>query len=216
MTIVALTGGIAAGKSTVSHCLSAQGALVIDADQIAREVVNPGSPALTKIVSRFGGSVLTPEGTLNRAKLGAIIFSDKDARDALNDIVHPAVRARSAEVFRQAQASEPDRVLVYAVPLVAESSPSGDYDVVVVVDAPAKQRISRLVDFRGMSVDEAKARVNAQATDDERRAIADVILDASGSLADTRAAADELGDALRRLWPDRLGALPTRIPSPTS
>ena len=216
MTIVALTGGIAAGKSTVSNRLADHGILIIDADQVARDVVEPGTETLSDIVSTFGERVLLPEGALNREALGAIVFSDPDARQKLNDIVHPAVKARSQELFRRAQQDEPHRVVVYAVPLVAESGRGEEFDLTVVVDAPRSQRISRLVDTRGLSVEQATARVDSQASDEERRSIADVIIDASGSLEDTLTAADELAGALIAHWPNELSRVAPRFPSDQS
>jgi dephospho-CoA kinase len=216
MTIVALTGGIAAGKSTVANRLAHHGALIIDADELAREVVVPGSPALAAIAETFGPEVLHPEGTLNREALGALIFADPAARASLNAIVHPEVRKLSAQRFGEANTAYPDRVLVYAVPLVAESGRTDEFDLVIVVDAPREQRISRLVTYRGMSVDDATARVDAQASDDQRRAIADIIVDASGDIADTEGAADELAALLEEHWPNNLASLPTRFPSASS
>jgi len=216
MTIVALTGGIAAGKSTVSNRLADHGILVIDADQVARNVVEPGSHTLREIVTRFGEGVLLPDGALNREALGAVIFSDPEARQQLNDIVHPAVRARSQELFERAKQDEPNRVVVYAVPLVAESGRGEEFDLIVVVDAPRAQRIARLVDTRGFSNKDATARVDSQASDEERRAIADVIINASGSLDETLAAADQLAHALIAHWPDNLSLVAPRFPSDQS
>jgi len=213
MTIVALTGGIAAGKSTVSDRLAEHGILVIDADQVARDVVAPGTPALALIFDRFGEAVANPDGSLNREALGAIVFSDQGAREALNDIVHPAVRARSKELFDQTHRDEPDRVLVYAVPLVAEARGREEFDLIVVVHAPRPQRISRLVRHRGMTDADATARVDAQATDEQRLAIADVVVDSSGTQEDTLVAADQLAQALMSHWPDNLAAIPTRFPT---
>lgn len=216
MTIVALTGGIAAGKSTVAERLAHHGVHVIDADQLAREAVLPGSPALAAIRDTFGPDVLHPEGTLNREALGKIVFSHPAARAQLNAIVHPEVKKLSAERFREAANTTPGRVLVYAVPLVAETGRTDEFDLVVVVDAPRAQRIDRLVTHRGLSVADATARVDAQATDSQRLAIADIVLDASGDMDTTVAAADELAVALERHWPDDLASLPTRFPSASS
>ncbi len=213
MTIVALTGGIAAGKSTVSHRLAEHGIHVIDADQVARDVVEPGTGALAQIVDLCGDDVLHPDGSLNRASLGAIVFTDAAARQALNDIVHPAVRQRSQELFEQAHHDHPETVVVYAVPLVAEAQRRDEFDLIVVVHAPREQRMSRLVDHRGMADDEARARVDAQASDDERLAIADVVVDASGTPEATLLAADQLAKALIDHWPARLASMPTRFPT---
>jgi dephospho-CoA kinase len=216
MPIVAVTGGIAAGKSTVSDRLALHGALVIDADQLARDVVEPGSATLREIVTQFGPGVCHPDGSLNRAALGAIVFEDHAARARLNAIVHPAVKTLSETLFRKAQTEEPDRVVVYAVPLIAESGRRDEFDLVVVVHAPRAIRIRRLVAHRGMTEAEATNRVDAQASDEERLAIADVILDASGTLEQTVASADQLSEWLWRCWPDQLALVPPRFPSADS
>jgi dephospho-CoA kinase len=216
MTIVALTGGIAAGKSTVSTRLADHGILVIDADQVARDVVEPGSGTLSEIIKEFGQAIELPDGRLNREALGAIVFSDPEARQQLNAIVHPAVKARSKELFRRAELDEPHRVVVYAVPLVAESGRGEEFDLIVVVDAPRAQRISRLMQNRGLSLDEATARVDSQASDEERRAIADVVVDASGSLEETLTAADHLAKALISHWPHQLSQIAPRFSSDQS
>ena len=213
MTIVALTGGIAAGKSTVSHRLAEHGIIVIDADQVAREVVEPGTDTLASVLERFGAGVAHSDSSLNREALGQIVFSDPDARQALNDIVHPAVRRRSAELFEQANRDHPDTVVVYAVPLVAEARGRNEFDLIVVVHAPREQRISRLVEFRGMTEAEATARVDAQASDEQRLAIADVVVESRGEPADTVVAADQLAKALIAHWPDDLTTMPTRFPT---
>lgn len=212
MTIVALTGGIGAGKSTVTDRLSHHGVLVIDADVVAREVVAPGTPALQAISEHFGPGVLHPDGSLNREALGKIVFSDPDQRAQLEAIVHPAVVAESGERFARAGAEDPTRPIVYAVPLLVESREIHSFDLVVVVDTPREQRIARLVEYRGMSHDEATARVDAQASDQERQAVADVILDSSGSLETTLQAADGLAATLWECWPDRLDTIPRRFP----
>jgi dephospho-CoA kinase len=213
MTIVALTGGIAAGKSTVSNRLAEHGIVIIDADQVARDVVEPGTTTLATIFERFGVGVANSDGSLNREALGNMVFSDPQAREALNNIVHPAVRRRSHELFDQAHRDHPDQVVVYAVPLVAEAGRRDEFDLIVVVHAPKRQRISRLVRFRGMTEAEATSRVDAQATDEERLAIADVVLDSSGEPADTLLAADQLAQALIAHWPNNLASVPTRFPT---
>ncbi len=213
MTIVALTGGIAAGKSTVSDRLTTHGILVIDADQVAREVVEPDTDAFVQIVKRFGDGVVHPDGKLNREALGAIVFSDPAARQVLNDIVHPAVRRRSSELFDEANQEHRDRVLVYAVPLVAEARGRDEFDLIVVVHAPRQERIARLINNRGMTEADATARVDAQATDEQRLAIADVVVDSSGEAADTLVAADQLAEALIAHWPNDLASMPTRFPT---
>ncbi|WP_411573736.1 dephospho-CoA kinase [Streptomyces fradiae] len=179
MLTVGLTGGIGAGKSEVSRLLVSYGAVLVDADRIAREVVEPGTPGLAAVVEAFGPGVLTGEGRLDRPKLGAIVFGDAERLATLNGIVHPLVGARSAEL--QA-AAEPDAVVVHDVPLLTENGLAPLYDVVVVVDASEENRLDRLVRLRGMTESEARARMAAQATAEQRRAIADYVIDNDGPL----------------------------------
>ncbi|MFD5319775.1 dephospho-CoA kinase [Streptomyces sp. NPDC127098] len=196
MRTVGLTGGIGAGKSEAVRLLAARGAVIVDADLIAREVVARGTLGLAAVTAEFGPEVLTPEGTLDRARLGEIVFADEARRRALNAIVHPLVAARSAEL--QAAAG-PDAVVVHDVPLIAEGGLQDRYDVVVVVDASEKTRLDRLVRLRGMTEEEARARMAAQATREERLAIADFVLDNDGTLDDLERQVDEL-------WPRLAGA----------
>lgn len=194
MHLIALTGGIASGKSTVAARLAEHGAIVVDADQLAREVVAPGTPALAAIAERFGASVIREDGSLNRPALGAIVFSDENARLALNDITHPAVWQRALDRFAAAAEHDGNAVVVYDVPLLVEAA-SGrpmHFDRVVVVHAPASARIDRLVRLRGLSPADASARVSAQASDDERLTVADDVIDAAGTLEHTLAQADSL------------------------
>ncbi|NGO69583.1 dephospho-CoA kinase [Streptomyces boncukensis] len=179
MVKVGLTGGIGAGKSEVSRLFAAYGAVIVDADRIAREVVEPGTRGLAAVVAEFGEEVLAPDGTLDRPKLGALVFSDTDRLAALNAIVHPLVGERSAELERQAGE---DAVVVHDVPLLAENGLGPLYDVVVVVDASPQTRLDRLVRLRGMEEGEARARMAAQATPEERRAVADIVIDNDGPL----------------------------------
>jgi len=216
MSVVALTGGVAAGKSTVTEVLRECGALVIDADQLAREAVVEGSPALEAIVARFGSNVLLESGELNRATLGSLVFGNPEALADLNAIVHPQVRALYDKAVSDALASHPDQVLVYDVPLLAEARSAGEFDLVVVVDAPAKQRVSRLVDQRGLTLDEATARVAAQVSDEQRLAHADVVLDSSQSLAHTQLGARQLYEALTVAWPAKLDTVARMFPSSAS
>ncbi|MEU1280568.1 dephospho-CoA kinase [Streptomyces sp. NPDC005805] len=190
MLTVGLTGGIGAGKSEVSRLLVSYGAVLVDADRIAREVVEPGTPGLAAIVETFGPGVLTPEGTLDRPRLGSIVFEDPEKRAALNAIVHPLVGARSQEL--QAAAA-PDSVVVHDVPLLTENGLAGLYDVVVVVDAAPETQLDRLMTLRGMSETEARARMAAQANREERLAIADHVIDNDGPLA-------ELEPQVRKVW----------------
>jgi dephospho-CoA kinase len=189
---VGLTGGIGSGKSEVSKRLAGYGAIVIDADAVAREVVEPGTEGLAEVVAAFGQEVLLPGGSLDRPRLGDVVFADPDLRDRLNAIVHPRVGARMAELERTAG---PGAIVVHDVPLIAESGRAGGYDVVVVVDAPPRVQIKRLVRTRGMTRDQAEARMAAQATREQRLAIADIVIDNSGSLA-------ELDRQVRGLWPE--------------
>ena len=186
MLRVGLSGGIGSGKSTVARALARRGALVIDADAISREVVEPGTPGLAGVVARFGEGVLDGEGRLDRPKLAAIVFEDAAARADLNAIVHPLVAAESAR--RMAAAA--DAVVVLDVPLLVEAAKSG-YDLVVIVEAPEALRLERLVG-RGMDVEDARRRMATQATDAERRKVADVVLDNSGSEQDLEVQIDSL------------------------
>lgn len=211
MTVVALTGGIASGKTTVTESLTAQGIAVVDADVLAREAVAPGSPGLAEVVATFGSAVLDSEGALDRTALAAVVFGDREARERLNAIVHPEVHRLSTELFQQHQAEHPDTPLVYAVPLLVESGRDHEFDAVVVVHAPRDERVNRLVSHRGMSEEDATARVDAQASDEERLAVADCVLDASVSPTHTQEGARLLAEALWQRWPD-VSSLPTRLP----
>ncbi|KUH35478.1 MULTISPECIES: dephospho-CoA kinase [Streptomyces] len=190
MLTVGLTGGIGAGKSEVSRLLVSYGAVLVDADRIAREVVEPGTPGLAAVVEAFGPGILTPEGTLDRPRLGSIVFGDAERLAVLNGIVHPLVGARSAEL--QAAAA-PDAVVVHDVPLLTENGLAPLYDVVVVVDASPATQLDRLVRLRGMSPDEARARMAAQATREQRRAVADYVIDNDGPF-------EALEPRVRKLW----------------
>ncbi|MGW1977827.1 dephospho-CoA kinase [Streptomyces sp. NPDC001889] len=190
MLSVGLTGGIGAGKSEVSRLLESYGAVLIDADRIAREVVEPGTPGLAAVVAAFGESVLAPDGTLDRPKLGAIVFADPDRLAALNAIVHPLVGARSQELERAAGL---EAVVVHDVPLLTENALADRYDLVVVVDASVETQLDRLVGRRGMTESDARARMAAQATREQRRAIADLVIDNDGPL-------EQLEPQVRRVW----------------
>lgn len=198
--LVALTGGIASGKSTVARRLEELGAVVVDADRIAREVVEPGTPALARIEERFGHGVIAADGSLDRAALGAIVFGDDDARRALNAITHPAVGDRSRALFAAAQAADPDAVVVYDVPLLVDERGDGrvdEFDRVIVVAADEETRIRRLVELRGMDEAEARRRIGSQAPESARLAIADDVIDSNGSLEETLAQVDALWPTLR-------------------
>ncbi|GAA2629267.1 dephospho-CoA kinase [Streptomyces axinellae] len=200
MVKVGLTGGIGAGKSEVSRLLGEYGAVIIDADVIAREVVAPGTPGLAAIVAEFGPDVLAPDGTLDRPRLGSLVFSDTERLAALNAIVHPLVGQRSAELER---AAGEDSVVVHDVPLLVENGLAPLYDEVIVVDADPRTQLDRLVRLRGMDEGEARARMAAQAGREERLAVADVVIDNDGPL-------EELEPQVREVWkrlggPDRRG-----------
>ena len=187
---IGLTGGIAAGKSVVSARLTEMGAVVIDHDALAREVVGPGSPGLAAVVEAFGAEVLTVLGTLDRSALGRIVFTDPKARAVLNGIVHPLVKRAAAE--REAAAREHQEVVVHDIPLLVETGQAGHFDELVVVDAPAELRVRRLMDERGMTATEAWRRLAAQADDEARLEVADVVLDGSGTVPELRAQVDAL------------------------
>ncbi|MFF1375325.1 dephospho-CoA kinase [Streptomyces sp. NPDC058308] len=190
MLKVGLTGGIGAGKSEVSRLLVASGAVLIDADKIAREVVEPGTPGLAAVVEAFGPEILAPDGSLDRPALGAVVFADAEKLAALNSIVHPLVGARSAELEESASG---DAVVVHDVPLLAENGLAPLYDLVVVVDASPETQLDRLVRLRGMREEDARARMAAQATRAKRLEIADIVIDNDGPL-------DGLAERVGEVW----------------
>jgi dephospho-CoA kinase len=192
MLKVGLTGGIGAGKSEVSRLLVEHGAVLIDADRIAREVVEPGTPGLAAVVEAFGSDVLAPDGSLDRPALGAIVFADADRLAVLNSIVHPLVGARSAELEAAATG---DSVVVHDVPLLAENGLAPLYDLVIVVDASPETQLDRLVRLRGMSEEDARARMAAQVTRDKRLETADIVIDNDVPL-------DELHRRVDAVWAD--------------
>jgi dephospho-CoA kinase len=196
MLKVGLTGGIGSGKSAVSSALSSYGAVVIDADAIAREVVEPGTRGLAEVVAEFGEGVLTPEGRLDRPRLGEIVFADQARLASLNAIVHPRVAERSGQLMEEALASGA-KVVVYDVPLLVENGLESLYDVVVVVDAPDEVRVERVSRDRGMPRDQVRARIGAQADRGARLAAADLVVDNSG----TR---EELAERVAGLWSELL------------
>jgi dephospho-CoA kinase len=180
---VGLTGGIASGKSTVSAILAELGAVVIDADVLAREVVARGTPGLDAVVAEFGSGVLTPEGDLDRPAMGALVFADPDARRRLEQIIHPLVHQRGAQLEAEAA---PDAVVVHDIPLLAEGGRAGSFDAVVVVDAPEDVQVSRMTSDRGWTREEAESRIAAQASREDRLGIATYVVDNTGTLADLR------------------------------
>ncbi|CAM5335881.1 MULTISPECIES: dephospho-CoA kinase [Streptomyces] len=196
MLTVGLTGGIGAGKSEVSRLLVRHGAVLIDADRIAREVVAPGTPGLAAVVDAFGAGVLAADGGLDRPRLGSIVFADPEKLALLNSIVHPLVGARSRELER---AAAEDAVVVHDVPLLTENGLAPLYDVVIVVDASPATQLDRLVRLRGMTEEDARARMAAQATREQRREIADIVIDNDVPLdALTKRVAEVWDDLARR------------------
>lgn len=194
MLRVGLTGGIASGKTSVSDGLAARGAVVVDADVLARDVVEPGTPGLAAVVERFGDGVLGSDGRLDRAALGRIVFADPGARRDLEAIVHPAVRARAAQLEAEAPA---DAVVVQVIPLLVETDQHDDFDVVVVVDVDPEQQLDRLRRRNSLDTDAARARMAAQAARHERLAVADVVVDNSGAPAELDRQIDALWAHLR-------------------
>jgi dephospho-CoA kinase len=194
---IGLTGGIGSGKSEVARRLADHGAVLIDADVAAREVVVPGSPGLARIAEVFGQEVLRPDGSLNRERLGEIVFGHPGLRATLNEIVHPLVREwmQAAEQAAVQAAEPPGPVVVHDVPLLAESRGRVGFDVVIVVDVPPELQLERLVSLRGMPPDQARARMAAQASRQQRLAVADVVIDNSGSL-------DDLDRRVAEVWAD--------------
>lgn len=190
---VGLTGGIASGKSAVSQRMAELGAVVIDADLLARHVMEPGTEGLAEAVEAFGEGILRADGSLDRPVLGRIVFGDEAARERLNSIVHPRVRAASARLREQAA---PGAVVVEDIPLLVETGQQERFDVVVVVHAPEQERIRRMVEDRGATEQEARSRMAAQATDAQREAAADVLLDNSGPPDQLRVQVDELMEKL--------------------
>jgi len=187
MLLIGLTGGIGSGKSAVATRLAELGAIVIDADAIAREVVEPGTDGLVQVVAEFGPDVLNATGELDRAALGRLVFADPQRRQALERIIHPRVRARSAEIVSTAP---DDAVVVNDIPLLVETGQAKNFPLVIVVLAAEDVRVARLARDRGMTEDDARARIAAQATDEQRREVADIVIVNDGTLEDLRVAVD--------------------------
>jgi len=192
---VGLTGGIGSGKSEVARRLAEHGAVLIDADVAARRVVEPGSPGLAQVAAAFGDEVLRPDGSLNRERLGEIVFGDPGLRAKLNAIVHPLVRDWMQKAERAAVQADGDAIVVHDVPLLAESRGKAGFDAVIVVDVPPDLQLDRLVSLRGMAADQARARMAAQASRVQRLAVADIVIDNSGSL-------DDLDRRVAEVWAD--------------
>jgi dephospho-CoA kinase len=189
MLRVGLTGGIGAGKSEVTRRLAELGAVVIDADVLAREVVGPGTEGFEEVVRHFGPGVVTGRGDLDRAELAARVFDDADERRVLESIVHPRVRARAAEIEKAVDA---DAIVVHAIPLLVETGQAGSFDVVIAVEAPRADRVRRLVADRGMTEEHARSRIDSQASAGQRTEVADVVIDNTGSLQELRARVDQV------------------------
>jgi dephospho-CoA kinase len=178
-----MTGGVASGKSTVAALLRTLGAVVVDADALAREVVGPGTPGLEAVVAEFGPEMLGPDGGLDRPRLGALVFADPERRTALERIVHPLVRARAAEIEA---AAPPDAIVVHDIPLLVETGQGSAFDEVLVVDVPVEVQVERAVRDRGWSEEEARSRIAAQASREERLAVATYVVDNAGTVEDLR------------------------------
>lgn len=200
MRVVGLTGGIGSGKSTVARLLAERGAIVIDADQVAREIVEPGEPALAEIAAHFGAEVLTEDGALDRPALAAIVFNDADARRDLEAITHPRIGdrivARLAEIRLGERSDGASRVVVLDHPLLVETGTTQACDDVIVVTAPEEVRVQRLVDQRGMDESDARARIAAQADDATRVAAATHVIDNSGDVSELQVALERLAAEL--------------------
>jgi len=193
---VGLTGGIGSGKSEVSRRLAALGAVIIDADVAARQVVAPGTPGLARIAEAFGPGVLRPDGALDRERLGVIVFSDPAQLAKLNAITHPLIGEWMQAAERAAtETADGNPIVIYDAALLAESGRWANYDLVIVVDVPPEMQVDRLVSQRGMAPDQARARLAAQASREQRLALADVIIDNSGSL-------DDLDRRVAEVWAD--------------
>ncbi len=204
MLMVGLTGGIGAGKSTVAQLLADRGAVVIDADRIAREVVEPGTPTLAKLVERFGPEILQADGSLDRPALAAVAFVDDATRKELEAITHPAI---GEEFLRRVAAAPPEAVVIHDVPLLVESKRGFEYACVIVVEAPIETRLDRL-ESRGVPRDDARRRIELQATDEDRRKVATWVVDNAGDLA-------HLEKQIREIWTDleRRAAAPPAPPA---
>lgn len=197
MFLIGLTGGIGAGKSTVARRLAEHGAIVLDADQVARDAVAPGTPALGRLTQEFGSDILTPDGVLDRGKLAQFVFGHPERVELLNSIVHPAVRAMTSSKLDQLRHEHPDGVVVYDVPLLIEAGVDHNWDLIVVAMADEGTRLKRLVSERGMSETEAQRRIDHQASDAQRREIADVVIDTGGSLEKTIEQTDQLWASIK-------------------
>lgn len=201
MVDLALTGGIGSGKSTVAKMLAVHGAIIIDADAISRSLMEPGRPVLAQTVEAFGTDILDDHGRLDRPKLAAKVFGDEQALARLNGIVHPAVRAESARQRQEALDADPDgAIIIQDIPLLVETGQTDKFEGVIVVHTPQDIRLERLVESRGMSTDDAQSRMNNQATDEQRKEVADWIIDNSGDLEHTQNQVEELWATLTQTY----------------
>jgi dephospho-CoA kinase len=195
MFLVGLTGGIASGKSTVAEMLSKYDNEIIDADEIAREVVSPGTVGLSKVVAEFGPQILEEDGSLSRSKLAKLVFEDTEKRLRLEGILHPLIRARTLERFSESKSD----IVIYIVPLLVEAKVDYPFDLVVTIEAGSENQIKRLIENRGMSTEDATARIAAQATDPERVARADVRIDGALDLNDLDTKVSKLWNQIQAL-----------------
>lgn len=200
--LIGLTGGIASGKSTVAKLLAGHGAEIIDADEVARQVVEIGSSGLAMVVEEFGPTILHPDGTLDRAVLSDVVFADPARRVALEQILHPLIKMKTTELFSRASAD----VVVYSVPLLVEAKVDYPFDLVVTVEAGLENQTARLIDSRGMTAERAESTVAAQATTAERAAMADLVIDSSGTL-------EQLSEQAHKLWNKALELSKRKKPS---
>lgn len=194
--LLGLTGGIASGKSTVSQLLVKYGALLVDADQVARDVVEPGQPALAQIASQFGQAVLNEDGSLNRSALGAIVFSDKEKRAALESITHPAIRSQMKATFETYEREQPDALVIADIPLLYETKQVHLYEGIIVVYVPRVLQVERLMKRNGLTEQEAISRIQIQMDIEEKRKLADYVIDNSGGLEQTE---QQIVELLQRL-----------------
>jgi dephospho-CoA kinase len=197
MLSVGLTGGIGAGKSEVTRRFAALGARIVDADAIAREVVAVGTPGLARVIEEFGPGVRAADGSLDREAVAAIVFGDDDALARLNAIVHPLIGERVVELLAEYEAADPDGILINDVPLIAEAGVAERYQVIVVVDAPVETQLERLVRLRGMTPEAAQARIDVQASREQRLALADHVIVNDGDLESLQAQVDDVWAALQ-------------------
>lgn len=197
MLIVGLTGGIGSGKSEVARRLANRGAVIIDSDLIAREVVEPGSEGLSQVVAAFGDEVLAADGTLDRERLAATVFGDDDARTRLNGILHPLIGARAMQQIADATERDPDAIVVQDVPLLVEAGAAERFEAVIVVDVPPETQLSRLTELRGMTEADARARMTTQASREQRRAAATYLIDNTGDLEALDRRVDEVWAELK-------------------